>query len=78
MRGRWGQATGKTSLERWRQTSSEIPPEHGTVFALGAVPGWVVTRQFVSGFDILTYVSPTELADADPPADAVRQVGCQK
>ena len=65
-------------MDRWGRKSPGMPTGNFTVFALGAVPGWVVTSHFISGFDILTYVSPKELADADPPADAVGHVGCEK
>jgi len=72
-------SAGAVSLiDRWGQKSSETPTGKFTVFALGAVPGWVVTSHFISGFDILTYVSPKEITDAHPSADVVGQIGCEK
>lgn len=72
-------AEGAVSLmDRWGQALAGTPTEDFSVFDLGEASGWVVTRHFIAGFDILTYVSPTELADADPHADTVRQVGCEK
>lgn len=69
----------RSIMAQWGPTPADASLEDFSVFDLGEqVPGWVVTRHFVPGFDMLTYVSPTELAEADPPAEIVRQVGCDK
>jgi hypothetical protein len=65
-------------MKGWGQVSPGTPSGDFTVFALNAVPGWVVTSHFVTGFDLLTYVSPKELADDNPPADAVGLLGREK
>ena len=65
-------------MNKWGRESPGTPSGDFTVFALNAVPGWVVTSHFVTGFDMLTYVSPKELDDANPPADTVGRLGREK
>ena len=62
-------------MKAWGRVSSDTPSGDFTVIALDGVPGWVVTSHFLADFDILTYVSPKELANDDATAYSVELLG---
>lgn len=62
-------------MSKWGQVSSDTPSGDSIVIALDGIPGWVVTSHFLADFDMLTYVSPKELANDDATAYSVGLLG---
>jgi hypothetical protein len=68
-----GQAVGL--MKRWGPVRVATPAGDFATIALSEHPGWVVTGHHP---DILTYVSPEEMAESNPPAVVVGLLGRSK